>query len=274
MNESCPTPTGHFIGPDGRRRPRSCRRLRCGYCGPRLALSTVRAIELAKPHSSAVVTLPRDSTPVSDRALLRAFASVLGAVANDLRADGLTFQYAYTVELDSRLKPNLHALHLGDRISSSRFRSALSRAGGQGDTQPIRNLKVLSRYCLKLALSGIDDPNVDAATAMDIHLRINGGKILHSSRHFWRDADGSPLSGVRAARLAARSKPTGPAPTPEQLAAWHANWKLPPIGDANGRSVDAVRRLSTPAEGPGFGVAGSELQGRLGERIHLGLTNV
>ena len=260
MNSSCPTPSGHYIGPDGQRRPRSCRRLRCGYCGPRLALSTVRAIELAAPHSSAVVTLPHDATPDNERAILRAFASVLGAVANDLRADGLIFEYCYTVELSASLRPNLHALHHGDRISSIRLRSALARAGGQGNTEPLEFPKTMCRYIVKLPLAGHDDPSVDASAALDLHARLNGGKILHASRRFWRDANGSPLSGVRAARLVARSQPTGPAPTPAQLMAWRSKWKLPPIGDSNGRAVGAFGGHSTPSGG-----------GRLGERDHRDL---
>ena len=245
MNSSCPSPVGFFIDHDGQRRPRSCRRLRCPRCGPRVTLSTVKAIELAGPHSSAVLTLPRRATPQNERALLRAFASVLGAVANDLRADGLTFEYCWVVELDSRLKPNLHVLYHGDRISSIRFRSALARAGGQGDTQPIRHLKILARYIVKLPLCGLDLPDIDASAALDLHARLNGGKILHASRRFWRDADGSPLSGVRAARLAARSQPTGPAPTPAQLKAWRSGWHLPPVGVWPGGAVGEFDTHST-----------------------------
>ncbi len=231
----CPTPRG-FALIDGVRRPRPCRRLLCPGCGPRTTLSTVKAIALARPHSSAVITMPHDSTPEGDRARLRAFASVLGSVASDLRADGLVFEYCWVLELSTSLRPNVHVLSHGDVVSSSRFRAALSRAGGQGDIQTIRHLKIVSRYVLKLPLSGLDDPNVDAAAAMDLHLALNGQRLLHSSRRFWRNG-ATELSGVRAARRVARSKPTGSAPTPEQLAAWHANWKLPPT---DGTSVPAV----------------------------------
>src|SRR5207249_964404 len=68
---ACPTPRGYRMTPDGPR-PRACRRLACGYCGPRLALSTVKAIELAAPIGSAVVTLPHVKLPAGDRARLRA----------------------------------------------------------------------------------------------------------------------------------------------------------------------------------------------------------
>lgn len=174
-----------------------------------------------------------------------------GAVATDLRSDGLTFEYVYTIESSEHLKPNLHVLHHGSQITSSRFRSALARAGGQGDTQKIRHLKILSRYVLKLALAGIDVPEIDATAAMDLHLRINGEKLLHSSRRFWRDERGDALSGIGAARRAAGLTPKGSAPTQELLASWRSGWKLPPIASANGRSVGAVRPPCVLPEGAG-----------------------
>ena len=210
---------------------------------------------MAAPHSAAVVTLPRHSTPEGDRARLRAFASILGAVAADLRADGHVFEYCWVLELSASLRPNVHVLSHGDAVSSARFRAALARVGGQGDIQPVRHLKIISRYCLKLPLTGLDDPNVDASAAMDLHLSLNGGKLLHASRHFWRDGE-AQLAGVRAARLAVRSQPRGPAPTLEQLAAWRAGWKLPPIGDARSHAVGASGGHSTPLEGSRLGEQG------------------
>lgn len=38
------------------------------------------------------------------------------------------------------------------------------------------------------------------------YLTLNGGRLLHSTRQFWRDAaTGERLSGVRAAAVAARN---------------------------------------------------------------------
>src|SRR5438552_17814485 len=85
--DACPTPRGYRMTADGPR-PRACRRLACGYCGPRLALSTVKAIELAAPIGSAVVTLPHAKLPEGDRVRLRAFAQSLGPVSPDLREAG------------------------------------------------------------------------------------------------------------------------------------------------------------------------------------------
>jgi hypothetical protein len=227
--DACPTPRGYHLTADGPR-PRACRRLACGYCGPRLTLSTVKAIELAAPRGSAVVTLSHAKLPEEDRPRLRAFARILGAVARDLRDDGLEWEYCWVLELSEHGTPNVHALQSGSLVASSRFRRALARAGGRGDLQELRHVKVVARYVLKLPLAGLDLPDVDAAAAMDLHLRVNGGVFMHSSRGFWTDGHRQALPGVRVARAKARFLlPAGRRPTPEELTKWRNGWKLPPL---------------------------------------------
>jgi hypothetical protein len=44
------------------------------------------------------------------------------------------------------------------------------------------------------------------------YLTVNGQRLVHATRLFWRDgAGGQPLGGVRAAAVAARNKPYTPA---------------------------------------------------------------
>jgi hypothetical protein len=193
----------------------------------------VKAIELARPIGSAVVTLPKP--PIEDRARLRAFARVLGAASSDLRADGLEWEHCWVLELSEHGTPNGHVLQRGSLVTSLRFRRALARAGGRGDLQSIRHIRILARYVLKLPLAGLDLPEIDAAAAMDLHLRLNGGVLLHSSRRFWRDLLGDPLPGVVSARARARLLPTGRRPTPEELAEWRRGWKLPDLSPEPGR---------------------------------------
>lgn len=255
-NDTCPTPRGHRLTPDGPR-PRPCGRLACGHCGPRVALSTVKAIELTRPHAAGVVTLPALRLPPTDPARLKAFARVLGAVAADIRGDGSEWEYAWVLELSKAGIPNAHFFQIGSDVSSLRFRRALARAGGQGDLQPIRHLRILARYVLKLPLAGLDRPDVDAAAAMDLHLRLNGGFLLHASRRFWRSGD-LVLAGVRAARREARSGSWGPRPSREQLAAWRAVWDLPPGLSRPGVRVDAQSEARTSSRSPGWGRSGSD----------------
>src|SRR4051794_14620508 len=116
---SCPTPNGYRLTPEGPR-PRACGRLACPYCGPRKALSTVKAIEMARPIGSAVITLK--SAPSQDRPRLRAFARVLNATVADLRADGVGWEHVWVLELSPSGLPNAHVLVRGDRVTSLRFR--------------------------------------------------------------------------------------------------------------------------------------------------------
>jgi hypothetical protein len=188
---------------------------------------------MAGPIGSAVVALK--APPTEDRARLRAFARVLGVVATDLRADGLEWEYCWILELSPTGTPNVHVLQSGSSVTSLRFRRALTAAGGRGDLQPVRHVKILARYCLKLALAGLDLPEIDAAAAMDLHLALNGSVLLHSSRRFWADELGGPLPGVVSARAKARLMPTGRRPTPEELSEWRRGWKLPDLSPEPGR---------------------------------------
>lgn len=65
--QRCPNSRGYWFDPrTGERVPTPCRRLACGWCGPRIALSTARALELTAPRGSAVVMLPKDQAPPDD----------------------------------------------------------------------------------------------------------------------------------------------------------------------------------------------------------------
>lgn len=233
--EICPTPTGFWIDrPTGERRLRPCRRLRCPYCGPRLALSTANAIVLAEPHSSAVITTWGPNVPKDPEQLFRVFVQAVNAVAYDLRSEGREWQHCWTLELSETGIPNAHVLAWGDRVTPARFRRAAIDAGMKwGDLQPIRHLPILARYIVKLALAPLD-LGLDGEVCMALHLALNGGRLVRSSRRFWRNG-GQELSGLREARVAARKahKP-GRRPTPEELAEWRSGWKLPTLDDRDG----------------------------------------
>jgi hypothetical protein len=203
MHHGCPHSIGYWMDPTTGERTRTpCRRLSCGFCGPRIALSTVKAIELARPDGSGVVLLPRGADALSDRERLHRFARVLRATAKELRAGDGCFEYLYVIEKSPAGLPHVHLL-AHPATPSWKFRRALAIAGGKGDLQPIRRLGTVSRYCFKHVLRGLDHPH-EAGTAMEHHLGLNGGKLSHSSRAFWRGRSGVALSGVREARRSAR----------------------------------------------------------------------
>lgn len=222
----CPTPRGFALSSKGYR-PRACRRLRCGYCGPRVTLGTVKALVLAMPHASGVLCLEPDSR--GDEPRLGAFANALGRIARSLRSQGLAWEYAWVVELTPRGAAHVHFLQHGSPVSGSRFRAEAHRVGAYGDLQPIRHLARIARYVLKLPLAGLDLEPDRPEDLMALHLALNGGALLHASRHFWRDSSGEPLRGLTAAREAARSHEQRPRPRRPQLERWRRGWSLPPV---------------------------------------------
>jgi hypothetical protein len=234
--EVCPTSTGFWIDrTTGERRPRPCRRLQCSYCGPRLALSTANAIVLATPHSSGVMTSWGPDVPTDAAGLFALFVRAANAVAHDLRSEGREWEYCWTLELSETGIPNAHVLAWGDPVTSARFRRAAIDAGMRwGDLQPIRHLPILARYVLKLPLAPLD-LGLDGEACMALHLALNGGRLVRSSRRFWRNG-GQQLSGLREARVAARKahKP-GRRPTVKELADWRSEWKLPPLDGTGDR---------------------------------------
>jgi hypothetical protein len=233
--KTCPTPTGFWIDrTTGERRSRPCRRLRCPYCGPRLALSTANAIVLATPHSSAVITTWGPAVPRDPEQLFRVFVRAVNVIAYDLRSEGREWEYCWTLELSETRIPNAHVLQWGSTVSGARFRRSAIDAGMKwGDLQPIRHLPILARYTLKLPLAPLD-LGLDGEACMSLHLALNGGRLVRSSRRFWRNGAHETLSGLREARVAARrAHRPGRRPTPEELAEWRGGWKLPGL-DAPG----------------------------------------
>lgn len=208
--DGCPNVSSYWLDPrTGERRPRPCRLLACGYCGPRLALSTANAIVLARPESSAVLTVWGPDTPTNPERLFRMFAKAIPSIASKLRADGRALEYVWVLELSQTRIANAHVLLRGARPSRHILRAVAIDAGMRwGDVQPIRHLSTLARYILKLPLAPLD-LGLDARACMELHLRLNGRRLVHASRRFWRDADGKTLTGVRAARTVARQTHRG-----------------------------------------------------------------
>jgi hypothetical protein len=232
-HDGCPNAAGAIWVrlPTGERRPRRCGRLSCSYCGPRIALGTAKAIALARPELSAVLTTWGEDVPSEPEALFRIFAEAVNFVTRALRSKGV-WEYVWVLELSETRIAHVHVLAWGQRVSSSRFRRAAQEAGMRwGDVQPIRHPPILARYILKLPLAPLD-LGLDGEACMAAHLSLNGGKLVHSSRRFWRAGVDHPLPGLRAARAAARhlAPPGGRRPTRLELREWRRDWSLPPVG--------------------------------------------
>jgi hypothetical protein len=190
----------------GELRQVSCLSYRCGHCGPRLALATVAAIELAGSHSSAVLTFR--SSPWELRAgkpeNFAAFFGAMKSLARILRSQGHSWETAWLVEVSPRGIPHAHLLQSGSLVPPPQFTQATREAGfGWASTQPIAHLRTIARYVLKAPLRGLDLTTAQATKVMDRHLRLNGGWLIRYTRRFWKAPDGRVLAGVRQARIEA-----------------------------------------------------------------------
>jgi hypothetical protein len=77
---------------------------------------------------------------------------------------------------------------------------------------PIRRPPVIARYLLKVPLRALDLPIPEGADVMLRHVVLNGGRLVSSTRGFWKSVDGEPVGGLAQARRAARD-------------AWVAGWR-------------------------------------------------
>jgi hypothetical protein len=187
----------------------NCLSYRCGHCGPRLALATVAAIELAGPHSSMVFTF-RSSLSSRDprrREDFVAFNDALKRLTHRVRSEGYEWEAAWIVEVSPRGIPHVHLLQSGSKVPLTKLMAAANEAGfSWAQAQPIRHLRTIARYVLKAPLRGLDLPLTQATQAMHHHLGLNGGWLMRYTGQFWRAPDGRILRGVRLARMEAMNR--------------------------------------------------------------------
>ncbi|MCE0487369.1 hypothetical protein [Ornithinimicrobium sediminis] len=117
-----------------------------------------------------------------------------------------SFEWAYHVEQNpGQTGTHVHAWTHGDVPPRAEL-NELASSNGLGLVFTRRlSLPVgvtTLAYGMKTCMSGLeDDP------ARDRYLALNGGRLVHTSHKFWREATGEPLADAReAVRHARRSK--------------------------------------------------------------------
>ena len=173
----------------------------CYACIWPVALPIGAAIGLAKPDWMIGLTqVGKDWAQIRDR------VKYLGTV---LRRAKLQIQYAWHVE------PNPHSddhhIHMwahGDKVKAITLASAAGAVGmGQqvyvkaaaSGTDGARNFT----YGMKMCRPSRADASAMSPEAAQF-LELNGGRLVHPTRGFWRDASGRPLKGIREAIRMAR----------------------------------------------------------------------
>lgn len=109
---------------------------------------------------------------------------------------------------------HLHLAHWGDEPTPGQLREAATRAGF-GTYGGAQRLKAAPgqplTYGMKTVLRGSSlGPDLPVATRE--FLTLNGGRLGHATRGFWRDGPGRPLRGLEGARRVLRARQTDPGP--------------------------------------------------------------
>lgn len=172
----------------GKSTPAWCDANRCGFCAPRRARATERALRLARPAHLVTIT-QAGATWKEVHTRLRAFLKTLDHA-------GVQWSWAYHVEADPHdPRLHVHAWQRGDRVPADELTQWSRRAGmGLVDIRAVTHHGNLG-YGMKAVTSlGSDTPAAVAETAVTDFVEINGGRLVHASQGFWLDRDGDPTT--------------------------------------------------------------------------------
>lgn len=179
----------------GEIRAARCRANFCPFCGPVNAGLVGGAITLAGVERMGTLTQVGD-----DWQTVRARVKRL---AYDLRHDtGRALDWAWHVEPNPRgTGHHVHFFQRGDFLPQQEL-SRRADQRGMGRVADIRRWETKGRsgYGLKLAGIGYGLKLAEAESTMGTYLRANGGRLVHSTRGFWRDNDGQAV-GQREAMV-------------------------------------------------------------------------
>lgn len=164
------------------------------YCGPRQAWLVGGAIALASPRRFLTLTLVgEDWQRVRER---------MFHLRSDLKRATGGFDWVWSVEWNpTGTGHHVHAYQRGEFVAQ-RLLSSRARARGMGRVVDIRQWKGASPgYGVKLAGYGVKLAGESSSDALCRFLDVNGARLVHTSRSFWRDENGGPC-GAREARRA------------------------------------------------------------------------
>jgi len=207
VRERCPRMLGWVLvnTVTGEVKPARCKRLKCPFCVVLEAQSVALAIGLARPERLVRFSLIGD-TWAERRARFK-------RVRFNIRNAGFSWNDCYHVERNPRgTGYHAHLWQHGDYVPQRDLQRMCLREGmGYPDIRQVQELGRSTSYGLKAAL-GYGMKGVESSTG-EQYLALNGGRLVHASRGFWRDGEGRAISGirgaVRVARLEAYGEPEG-----------------------------------------------------------------
>jgi hypothetical protein len=163
--------------------PASCGRLHCYVCVRAEAFRYSRAIGVVAPTQSILLTRGGLEWPATQKMLNRFRAEIR--------------KKAHRYEDVAHVERNLWGDELDhDTVHAS---ALLAGFGDFAGVEPVRTGtgRALA-YGLKTLIAGSNEGPDLPATSQD-YLELNGGRLAHATKRFWRDADGRPVKGWREA---------------------------------------------------------------------------
>ena len=181
-------------------RPR-CKRRACPYCLPIDATNYGRAIAMSRPERFILLTKVGDDWPTIKKKI--------NLLNEKVRRRGLRHEYAYQVEPNpSSGGCHVHMWQHGDLIEQALL-SELADRVGMGVVVNVIDVSVepvVGTYGLnEVFVEGVDEELSGRARRF---LELNGNRLGHSSRAFWRDRHGAAVTGSAEAIRAALSRST------------------------------------------------------------------
>lgn len=228
--------------------PARCGRLACGYCLAKNARRRALAIALAQPQRELRLSLVADSGDADPWQTARGRINRTREYLKRWK-EPIGFWGFHVEPNPEGTGYHAHVVQHGPRkINKDALDQASFRAGaGLTRVRKVQHVDGLAEYGLKgaaLAAYGLK-----GAAEGSEYLRLNGGRLGHYSRGFFRSLDGGTLAVREAERLALVALYG-----PMEKGAWTL------MTEGGARSFLSLPRVTTPASGtpqPGTAVAGS-----------------
>jgi hypothetical protein len=181
----------------GEVRPARCRSNRCSYCLRGNARRRARAIEFARPERAVLLSQVGESWPVVRNRMKQ--------LRWRLHRDCGPVEWVWHVEPNPKgTGHHVHAWQWGAYLPQARL-SDLAASVGMGRVtfiNRVRSARGASNYGLKGLGYGLKLAEDGSDEEGDLYMRLNGARLTHQSRGYFRSDQGEKLT-VRAAESAA-----------------------------------------------------------------------
>jgi hypothetical protein len=184
-----------------------CNRLTCPSCVVPRAIGVGQAIALAEPTQLVTITQLGTDWPTIHTSMRK--------FTNRLRRIGTSGHWAYHVEpFQSGANTHAHLWWRGTDLWPEEIAHG-TRAAGIGWHHDIRPTHVALEqyrvptleYGLKMILRDRPDNPTTLWPTAEQYLALNGGRLVHTSRGFWRDRHGTPTTLAKAQVSARAHRP-------------------------------------------------------------------